>query len=61
MLTLVECARQWQTAHGIRRPIWALRLPGGFARAVREGHLTAGLPGAGGVTFRAYLAEKVAR
>jgi uncharacterized protein YbjT (DUF2867 family) len=59
LLTLREHAEQWQRAHGIRRPIWSLRLPGGFARAVREGRLTSGLPGAGRVTFREYLAEQV--
>ena len=58
LLTLRQHAEQWQEAHGIRRPIWTLRLPGGFARAVREGRLTSGLPGAGRVTFREYLAEQ---
>ena len=60
LLTLREHAAQWQEAHGIRRPIWTLRLPGGFARAVREGRLTSGLPGTGRVTFREYLAEQAA-
>jgi uncharacterized protein YbjT (DUF2867 family) len=60
LLTLREHAAQWQEAHGIRRPIWTLRLPGGFARAVREGRLTSGLPGTGRVTFREYLAEQTA-
>ena len=58
MLTLREHAAQWQEAHGIRRPIWSLRLPGRFARAVREGKLASGLPGGGRVTFREYLAEQ---
>jgi uncharacterized protein YbjT (DUF2867 family) len=58
VLTLREHAAQWQEAHGIRRPIWSLRLPGRFARAVREGKLVSGLPGAGRVTFREYLAEQ---
>jgi len=60
LLTLRQHAEQWQHANGIRRPIWSLRLPGGFARAVREGKLASGLPGAGRVTFRAYLAEQTA-
>lgn len=60
LLTLRQHAEQWQQAHGIRRPIWTLRLPGGFARAVREGGLTSGLPGRGRVTFRAYLDEQLA-
>jgi len=60
LLTLREHAAEWQRAHGIRRPIWTLRLPGAFARAVREGGLTAGLPGAGRVTFREYLVDQLA-
>ncbi|AYF96847.1 SDR family oxidoreductase [Protaetiibacter intestinalis] len=59
LLTLREHAVQWQQAHGIRRPIWSLRLPGRFARAAREGGLTSGLPGGGRVTFREYLAEEL--
>lgn len=61
LLSLRQHAEQWQHAHGIRRPIWSLRLPGAFARAVREGALASGLPGAGRVTFREYLAEELAR
>ena len=61
LLTLREHAVQWQQAHGIRRPIWTLRLPGAFARAVREGRLTSGLPGTGQVTFHEYLAREVTR
>jgi len=59
-LTLKEYARQWQAAHGIRRPIWTLHLPGKMVRAFREGHHMPGLPGAGRVTFHEYLAEEVA-
>lgn len=58
LLTLRAHAEQWQRALGIRRPIWTLRLPGGFARAVREGKLTCGLPGAARVTFGQYLAAR---
>lgn len=58
VLELREYARQWQQAHGIRRPIWAPRLPGGLGRAVREGRLTKGMPGDGRVTFREYLAQR---
>jgi uncharacterized protein YbjT (DUF2867 family) len=58
LLSLRQHAEQWQRAHGIRRPIWSVRLPGAFARAVREGKLASGLPGAGRVTFREYLAEE---
>lgn len=58
VLTLRELADEWQQACGIRRPVWTLRLPGGFARAAREGRLTSGLPAAGRVTFREYLAAR---
>ncbi len=61
LLTLRELAAHWQRAHGIRRPIWTLRLPGGFARAARAGMLTSGLPAAGRVGFREYLAENPVR
>ena len=61
LLTLRQHAEQWQQAHGIRRPIWSLRLPGGFARAAREGALASGLPGAGRVSFREYLTEDLTR
>jgi uncharacterized protein YbjT (DUF2867 family) len=56
-LTLAEAARQWQAAHGIRRPIWTVRLPGALMRGFRAGHHMPGLPGAGRVTFAQYLAE----
>lgn len=61
LLTLRELALQWQQAHGIRRPIWTVPLPGGFARAARDGRLTSGLPAAGRVSFRDYLATRTAQ
>lgn len=54
-LTLREYARQWQAHHRIRRPIWALHLPGKLMAAFRAGHHMSGLPGAGKVTYREYL------
>ena len=60
-LTLKEYAREWQSAHGIRRPIWTLHLPGKLVRAFRAGHHMPGLPGAGRVTFAEYLAEGTPR
>lgn len=56
-LTLAEYASQWQEAHGRRRPIWTLHLPGALMRAFRAGHHMPGLPGAGTVTFAEYLRE----
>lgn len=60
-ITIKEFARQWQAAHGIRRPIWTLHIPGKLMRAFRAGHHMPGLPGAGRVTFREYLAEEADR
>jgi uncharacterized protein YbjT (DUF2867 family) len=54
-LTLREYARQWQEHRGVRRPIWALRLPGKTIAAVNAGHHMSGLPGAGRVTYREFL------
>jgi uncharacterized protein YbjT (DUF2867 family) len=54
-LTLREYAREWQDARGVRRPIWAVRLPGKTKAAFRAGHHMSGLPGAGRVTYREYL------
>ncbi|HWH26900.1 MAG TPA: SDR family oxidoreductase [Pseudolysinimonas sp.] len=56
-LTLRESASLWQAARGIRRPIWALHLPGKTVAAFRTGHHMSGLPGDGRVTFAEYLAE----
>ncbi|HWM33420.1 MAG TPA: SDR family oxidoreductase [Pseudolysinimonas sp.] len=55
-LTLQEYARQWQAARGVSRPIWTLHLPGRTMAAFRAGHHMPGLPGAGTVTYREYLA-----
>jgi uncharacterized protein YbjT (DUF2867 family) len=54
-LTLREYARQWQERHGVKRPIWALHLPGKTMAAFKAGHHMSGLPGAGRVTYREYL------
>lgn len=54
-LTLREYARQWQTARGVKRPIWALRIPGKTIAAFKAGHHMPGLPGSGKVTYREYL------
>lgn len=55
-LTLREYARQWQAARGVTRPIWTARIPGKTMAAFRAGHNMSGLPGAGRVTYSAYLA-----
>ena len=54
-LTFREYAELWQKKRGIRRPIWALHLPGRIVGAFKAGHHMSGLPGAGRVTYREYL------
>jgi uncharacterized protein YbjT (DUF2867 family) len=54
-LTFRQYAELWQRKHGIRRPIWALHLPGRIVAGFRAGHHMSGLPGAGRVTYREYL------
>jgi uncharacterized protein YbjT (DUF2867 family) len=54
-LTFRQYAQLWQAKHGIKRPIWALHLPGRTVAAFRAGHHMSGLPGAGRVTYREYL------
>lgn len=54
-LTLREYAGQWQAARGVKRPIWALHLPGKLMAAFKAGHHMSGLPGAGRVTYREFL------
>jgi uncharacterized protein YbjT (DUF2867 family) len=54
-LTLREHAQQWQSHRGIRRPIWALHLPGKMIAAFRAGHHMSGLPGAGKVSYLEFL------
>jgi uncharacterized protein YbjT (DUF2867 family) len=54
-LSLREYARQWQAHRGVRRPIWALHLPGKAIAAFKAGHHMSGLPGEGKVTYREFL------
>lgn len=56
-----EFAEIWQRAHGTRRPIWNLPLPGGMGRAMRRGDHTTTLPGFGRQTFAEYAAADAAR
>lgn len=58
-LDLAEYARKWQAAHGIRRPVWRIALPGALVRAFRAGHHIPGLPGYGRTTFAEHLATRV--
>lgn len=56
-----ELARTWLRATGRRRPVVPLRLPGGLARAVRAGGLTAPEHPDGLLTFEDYLATRPAK
>jgi uncharacterized protein YbjT (DUF2867 family) len=53
-----ELGRAWLRANGRRRPVLALRLPGGLAAAVRAGGLTAPEHAGGVRTFENYLAAR---
>ncbi|MBB3099746.1 uncharacterized protein YbjT (DUF2867 family) [Actinoplanes campanulatus] len=57
-LTLGEMARPWLAARGSRRPVWLVRLPGGLARAVREGGLVGTTGSTGTHTWDDYLVER---
>ncbi|WP_239140570.1 SDR family oxidoreductase [Actinoplanes campanulatus] len=57
-LTLGEMARSWLAARGSRRPVWPVRLPGGLARAVREGGLVGTTGSTGTRTWDDYLVER---
>ncbi|MGV8883141.1 MAG: SDR family oxidoreductase [Rhodoglobus sp.] len=49
--SLPEFARQWQQAHGTRKPTWSPRIPGKFVAAFMAGHHMTELPGYGTQTF----------
>lgn len=59
--TVREFAQQWNAAHGTRKPIWTLSLPGKTVRGFKSGAHLAGLPGYGRVTFREYAAKQARR
>lgn len=59
--TLRELAQDWQLAHGTRKPIWTLRLPGKTVAAFKTGrHMTA-LPGYGRERFAEYAAREAGK
>jgi len=55
-----DLAREWNEAHGTRKPIWRLRLPGKTVRGFKAGLHMTGLPGYGTGTFAEYAAEQAA-
>ncbi|MBW6438070.1 NAD(P)H-binding protein [Actinoplanes hulinensis] len=58
VLTFGEMARPWLAARGSKRPVWSVRLPGGLARAVREGGLVGTTGSTGTRTWDDYLDER---
>jgi uncharacterized protein YbjT (DUF2867 family) len=54
--TMADLARSWLAATARRRAVLPVWLPGGFARAVREGRLTAPEHADGRITFEEFLA-----
>jgi uncharacterized protein YbjT (DUF2867 family) len=56
-LTLREYAEKWQRAHGVKRPIWTVALPGKTMSAFKAGHHMSGLPGYGEITYGQYLSD----
>jgi uncharacterized protein YbjT (DUF2867 family) len=56
--TLEELAREWLRARGSKRPVWPIRIPGRFGRAVRAGALTTTAKPTGTRRWRDYLAAK---
>lgn len=58
--TVREFVDTWQRAHGTRKPVWTLRIPGATMRAFRAGHHMPGLPGYGRRTFAEFAADDAA-
>lgn len=56
VLPMLTAARQWQRAHGTRRRMLPLPMPGRLGAAFRAGRHTTGLPGYGRGTFAEYAA-----
>lgn len=61
ILTIRELAQEWNRAHGTRKPIWTIRIPGKTVRAFKAGHHMTGLPGYGSGTFAEYAAAEAGR
>lgn len=57
-LTVRETIAQWQAAHGTRKPVWTLWIPGKTIAALKAGHHMTGLPGYGTGTFAEFAARE---
>lgn len=58
ILTVMDAARQWQRAHGTRRRMLPVPVPGRTGAAFRAGLHTTGLPGYGTQTFAQYATDR---
>lgn len=56
VLSVLTAARQWQRAHGTRRRMLPVPVPGRLGAAFRAGQHTTALPGYGRITFAEYAA-----
>lgn len=59
--TVHELAEEWNRAHGTRKPIVTLRIPGKAMKGFKSGAHMSGLPGYGTGTFAEYAAAEAAR
>ena len=60
-LTLRELANEWRRAHGTRRPVWTVWIPGKTMAAFKRGHHMTPMPGYGTRTFAEYAAKEAAK
>lgn len=58
ILSVKAMAQEWNRAHGTRKPIWTLPIPGKAMRGFRAGFGMPGLPGYGRITFAEYAAGR---
>jgi uncharacterized protein YbjT (DUF2867 family) len=58
--TVRELVAVWQAAHGTKKPVWMLRIPGKTIRAFQQGHHMTRMPGYGTETFQTYAERDAA-
>lgn len=61
VLTVREYAQQWNRAHGTKKPVLTIRIPGKTIGAFKAGHHMTGLPGYGTQTFAEYAAAQASQ
>lgn len=60
-LSIRDCVDEWQRAHGTRKRVWSIRIPGKIGAAFAAGNHMAPLPGYGTGTFAEYAAREAAK